>query len=131
MKAAPRKSPARNGLKDISAGEFMRHPLLPAEALAEKLRGLPVDVKVLPQLAHEIQVIKDLFFAFGTRRYDSISLLALVDLLQAVDYFLVLSDDKPDSRTDGYADDAEVVHRAYVKHEIELRAFKEWSGKQH
>ena len=50
---------------------------------------------------------------------------AMVDILQA-DYFLVLNDYTPDSRENGYADDAEVVHRAFVKHEAELRAFEEW-----
>jgi hypothetical protein len=131
MSTTKGKVPARNGLIDIASGEFMKNPLLPAEALEEKLRSLPVDPKVYPQLAHEIQVIKELLFAFGTRRYGAISLLAMVDLLQAVDYFLVLGDQNPDSRVDGYSDDAEVVHRACVKHEIELRAFRQWSSKQH
>jgi hypothetical protein len=131
MKTVAHKSPARNGLKDITVGEFLKNPLLPAEALEEKLRSLPVDVKKFPRLAHEIQVLKDLLFAVGTRRYGAMSLLAMVEILQAVDYFLVLGDENPDSRTDGYSDDAEVVHRAFVKHDIELRAFKEWSSKQH
>jgi hypothetical protein len=126
MKQIARKSPVLNGLRDISLGEFWRNPLLPAETLQEKLNGSPVDVKRFPQLSEEIQLVKELLLAFGTRRYGAISMLAMVDILQAADYFLVLDDGKPDSKDDGYADDAEVVHRAFVKHEGELRAFKEW-----
>jgi hypothetical protein len=99
---------------------------LPAETLQEKLNGIPVDAKLMPQLSQEIRLVQELLFAFGTRRYGAISLLAMLDFLQAADYFLVLDDRTPDSRDDGYADDAEVVHRAFVKHEAEMRAFKEW-----
>jgi hypothetical protein len=126
MKPITPKSPVLNGLRDISIEELWRNPLLPAETLQEKLIGIPVDLKRLPQLSQEIQLVKDLLLAVGTRRYGAISLLAMVDILQAADYFLVLTDRTPDSRHDGYADDAEVVHRAFVKHQGEFRAFKEW-----
>jgi hypothetical protein len=126
MKKSTRKAPVLNGLRDITAGELWRNPLLPAETLQEKLNGIPVDVKLFPQLSEEIQLMQELLFAFGSRRYGEVSLLAMVDILQAADYFLVLNDRTPDSREDGYADDAEVVHRAFVKHETEIRAFKEW-----
>jgi hypothetical protein len=126
MKNNTRKSPVVNGLRDISMGEYWSNPLLPAETLRAKLNGSPVDAKQFPQLSEEIQLVQELLFAFGSRRYGAISMLAMVDILQATDYFLVLDDGKPDSRDDGYADDAEVVHRAFVKHEAEFRAFKEW-----
>jgi hypothetical protein len=51
-------------------------------------------------------VVQELLFAFGSRRYGAISMLAMADILQATDYFLVLNDSNPDSRQDGYADDA-------------------------
>jgi hypothetical protein len=126
MKRITRKSPVVNGLRDVSMGEFWRNPLLPAEALREKLNGSPVDVKQYPQLAKEIQVVQELLFALGTRRYAAISLLATLDILQAVDYFLVLDDFTPDSRKGGYTDDAEVMHRAFVKHAGEIGAFQDW-----
>jgi hypothetical protein len=126
MMTMTRKSPVVNGLRDISAGEFWRCPLLPAETLQKKLNGIPVDVRLFPELAEEIQLIQKLLFAFGTRQYGAISLLAMVDILQAADYFLVLNDANTDSREDGYADDAEVVHRAFAKHEEEMLAFREW-----
>jgi hypothetical protein len=126
MKNNTRKSPVVNGLRDISMVEFWSNPLLPAETLQTKLNGSPVDAKLFPQLAQEIRLIQELLFAFGSRRYGAISMLAIVDILQAADYFLVVDDGTPDSRDDGYADDAEVVHRAFVKHEAEIRAFKEW-----
>src|SRR5208282_6678773 len=126
MKTIAQKFPARNGLKDISVDDFWKNPLLPMEALQEKLNGIPIDVKKHPRLSDEIQLFEELLGAVATRRYGAISLLALVDVLQAVDYFLVLGDFNPDSRDGGYDDDAEVVHRAFLKHEVELRAFKEW-----
>lgn len=124
-KSAP-KSPVINGLRDISMTEYWSNPLLPAEALQAKLNGSPVDPKRFPNLLTEIKLVQELLFAFGSRRYGAISMLAMVDILQAADYFLVVDDGTPDSRDDGYADDAEVVHRAFVKHEGELLAFKKW-----
>jgi hypothetical protein len=126
MKRITRKSPVVNGLRDVTMGEYWQNPLLLAESLREKLNGSPVDAKQFPKLAKEIQVVQELLLALGTRRYAAISLLATVDILQAVDYFLVLDDFTPDSRKDGYTDDAEVVHRVFVKHESEMRAFQEW-----
>ena len=130
MKNNTRKSPVMNGLRDISMTEFWSNPLLPAEALQAKLNGSPVDAKLFPELSQEIRLVQELLFAFGSRRYGAISMLAIVDILQATDYFLVVDDGTPDSREDGYADDAEVVHRAFVKHDAEMRAFKEWLRKQ-
>jgi uncharacterized membrane protein YkvA (DUF1232 family) len=126
MKTDAPKSPVLNGLRDISMTEFWSNPLLPAETLQAKLNGSPVGAKLFPKLAEEIQLIQELLFAFGSRRYGAVSMLAIVDILQAVDYFLVVNDYTPDSRHDGYADDAEVVHRALVKHEGEMLAFKKW-----
>ena len=130
MKKSTKKFPVVNGLRDISMTEFWGNPLLPAETLQEKLNGSPVDAKVFPQLSEEIKLVQELLFATGSRRYGAISMLAMLDILQAADYFLVVNDLTPDSREDGYADDAEVVHRAFVKHEGELLAFKEWLRKQ-
>ncbi len=126
MKKVTSKSPVVNGLRDISMGEYWQNPLLLAEALREKLNGSPVDPKQYPQLAKEIQVVLELLLALGTRRYGAISLRATVDIFQAVDYFLVMDDFTPDSREGGYTDDAEVVHRVFVKHESEIRAFEAW-----
>jgi hypothetical protein len=131
MKPIAKKSPVRNGLKDISASDFWKTPLLPVEALEEKLKGIPVDAKVYPALSEEIQLFKELLRAYATRRYGDISLLAMIDVFQAVDYFLVLGDFNPDSRDRGYDDDAEVVHRVFLKHEIEMQAFKKWLREQH
>jgi len=130
MKHNIRKSPITNGLRDISMAEYWSNPLLPAETLQAKLNGSPVDAKQFPQLSEEIQLVQELLFAFGSRRYGAISMLAMVDILKATDYFLVVDDGTPDSRDDGYADDAEIVHRAFVKHEAEFRTFKEWLLKQ-
>jgi hypothetical protein len=131
MKTTTPKFPVRNGLKDIAAEEYWKNPLLPVEALQAKLNGVPVDVKTHPKLFEEIHLFKDLLSAFATRRYGAISLLAILDVFQAVDYFLVLNDFNPDSRDHGYDDDAEVVHRVYLKHEVEMRAFKKWLSGQH
>src|SRR5580700_8092632 len=126
MKPTARKSPVVKGLREISMGEYWQNPLLPAETLREKLNDSPVDPKQYPQLAREIQIVQELLLALGSRRYSALSLLATVDILQALDYFLVLDDFTPDSRKGGYTDDAEVVHRVFVKHKEEIHAFQEW-----
>jgi len=126
MKKITKKSPVLNGLRDISMTEYWSNPLLPAETLQAKLNGSPVNPRRFPQLLEEIRLVQELLFAFGSRRYGAISMLAMLDILQATDYFLVVDDGTPDSRDDGYADDAEVVHRVFLKHDAEIRAFKEW-----
>jgi len=126
MNATTKRSPVRNGLKDISLEELWKNSLLLADVLKEKLQGLPVNPKKFPLLAQEVQVMQELLLAVGTRRYGKLSLLAFVDILQALDGFLVLGDENPDTRADGYKDDAQLVHHAFVQHETEIRAFKEW-----
>jgi hypothetical protein len=126
MNKIKKKAPVVNGLRDISMAEFWSNPLLPAETLQAKLNGSPVDARRYPKLSEEIHLVQELLFAFGSRRYGAISMLAIIDILQATDYFLVLNDFTPDSRQGGYADDAEVVHRAMLKHEAEMAAFKKW-----
>ena len=68
MKKIARKSPVVNGLRDISMSEFWSNPLLLAETLQAKLNGSPVDAKEFPRLFEEIQVVRELLFAFGSRR---------------------------------------------------------------
>ena len=126
MNTVIHRSPVINGLRDISIGDYWHNPIILAETLREKLNGSPVDAKQYPQLAKEIKVVQELLLALGTRRYSAISLRATVDIFQAVDYFLVMDDFTPDSREGGYTDDAEVLHKAFLKNENELRAFEEW-----
>ncbi len=126
MKTIVRKTPIRNGLKDISMDEFWKDPLIVVETIQQKLKALPIDALKHPLFAKEMDTAKELLRAIGTRRYGKISFLASLDLLQAAHYFLVLGDRKPDSEEGGYKDDAEVLHQAFVKHQTEMREFEQW-----
>ena len=126
MTTSAKKTPLRNGLRDISMDEFWKDPLIVVQTLQQKLDGLPIDRREYPKFAQQMGTVLELLRAIGTRRYGRISLLPAVDLFQAAHYFLLLTDRKPDSEAGGYRDDAEVFHQAFTKHELELREFESW-----
>src|SRR5437868_2298009 len=120
------KAPLRNGLKDISMDDFWKDPLIVVETVQQKLTELPIDRKKHPTFGKEMNIALELLRAIGTKRYGRISFLASLDLLQAAHYFLWLGDRKPDSQQDGYKDDAEILHQAFTRHELEIREFEQW-----
>jgi hypothetical protein len=120
------KAPLRNGLRDISMDDFWKDPLIVADTLHEKVKALPIDPKKHPGLARQVSALIELLRAIGTRRYGRISVLAVLDFLQAAHYFLLLGDRKPDSQSDGYKDDAEVLDQAFTKHATEIGEFERW-----
>ncbi len=121
-----KRAPVRNGLRDITVGDLWTDPLIVAETLQTKLNGLPIDQKKFPQFVEQMRMAVELLRCTGSKRYSRFSLLALVDLLQAVHYFLALEDHTPDGRDDGYKDDAEVLRQVFARHEAEIKEFEEW-----
>jgi len=126
MITATRKTPLRNGLRDISMDEFWKDPLVVADTLHEKVNGLPINPARHPKMVQQMSTLIELLRAIGRRRYGRISLLAAMDLFQAAHYFLLLADQKPDSQDNGYKDDAEVLDQAFTKHAAEIREFETW-----
>ena len=124
------KAPIRNGLRDISIRELVAEPSLLLDTLEKKLEGLPVNARKYRDFALQMDETARILRAVMTRTYTDISLLALVDLLQAVDYVLVLQDDTPDTLTDGYQDDAQKLQEVFVKHKTELERFRVWHSQQ-
>jgi hypothetical protein len=124
------KAPIRNGLRDITMAEYLKDPVIVADTLERKLAGLPVNDQKHPGLAQDIHDALRLLRATGLKQYGNISLLAILDILQAVDYFLVLQDEKRDSQDDGYEDDAQKLKEAFLKHKDELSAFRLWFSRQ-
>jgi hypothetical protein len=124
------KAPIRNGLRDISIRELVAEPSLLLDTLEKKLEGLPVDARKYGDFAVRMDETARILRAVMTRTYTDISLLALVDLLQAVDYVLVLQDDTPDSLADGYQDDAQKLREVFVKHKMEIDQFRAWHSRQ-
>ena len=122
--------PIRNGLRDIAVEDLWKDPLAVAHALERKLCELPVDSSRHPFLARQMMDIMHLLRAVGLKRYGAISLLATIDVLQAVHYFLLLCDEKPDSRTGGYDDDAEKIRSTFALHQKELDDFRRWLARQ-
>ena len=120
------KAPVRNGLRDISMSEFWKDPLVVADTVERKLAELPIDQRKLPEFARQMAEVTRLLRAVGRRQYGSISLLAVLDILLAVDYFLVLEDELPDSLDSGYEDDAQNLAAVFAKHQAELKAFRVW-----
>jgi hypothetical protein len=120
------KAPIRNGLRDISMSAFWKDPLVVADTVERKLAELPIDQRRLPKFARQMAEVTCLLRAIGRRQYGSISLLAVLDILLAVDYFLVLQDELPDSLDKGYEDDARKLAAVFAKHQAELKEFQIW-----
>jgi hypothetical protein len=110
--------------------EFWKNPLIVPETLERKLQSLPVDRSKYPVLADQILDALHLLRAVALRHYGAISMLAVQDLLAAVDYFIVLRDARQDSRDDGYEDDARMLKAAFEKHQAEIDRFKLWFNRQ-
>ena len=106
--------------------EFWKDPLVVADTVERKLAELPIDGRKLPEFARQMAQLTRLLRAVGQRQYGSISLLAVLDILLAADYFLVLKDELPDSRDRGYEDDAQKVAAVFAKHQAELKQFQVW-----
>lgn len=106
--------------------EWWKHPLVVADILEQKLAGLPVMRSKTPTLDDQIHQTLRLLRATATKSYGQISMLAVLDLLLAVDYFLVLRDEHRDSEEDGYDDDAERFLAVFKKHEREFEKFQLW-----
>lgn len=124
------KSPLINGLRDISMEDWWKDPCIVASALERKLEGLPVNPNANPMLEVQIHNTLRLLRAIASRSYGQISMLAVVDLLLAVDYFLVLQDKHRDSHENGYNDDEEALQKVFKKHEHELDKFCLWSNRR-
>jgi hypothetical protein len=123
------RAPLRNGLRDIAMSEFWKDPLVVADIVAHKLAQLPIDERKFPAFARQMAQVTCLLKAVGQRHYGSISLLAVLDVLLAVDYFLVLQDELPDSFDAGYEDDARKLAAVFAKHRAELKEFQVWHGR--
>ena len=120
------KVPLRNGLQDVLVEDFWKDPLIVVDTIHQKLNALPIDRKKNPGFAEQMGTTSELLRAVAMRRYGRVSFLALVDLLKAAHYFLLLGDRKPDSETDGYKDDAELLHQTFSRHAAEIGEFERW-----
>lgn len=121
-----RKCPLRNGLRDISMEEFWANPLIVCETLERKLRGLPIHRARYPLFDSQVMDALHLLRCVALRKYGSVSMLAVNDLLGALDYFLILRDERDDSRQDGYEDDANRLREVFSRHADELAEFRRW-----
>jgi hypothetical protein len=110
--------------------EWWRDPNIVVDALTRKLEGLPVNRKLNPVMDVEIHQALRLLRAIASRSYGQISMLAVLDLLLAIDYFLILKDKHNDSHDNGYDDDEDALRKIFKKHEIELNDFRLWFNQQ-
>jgi hypothetical protein len=108
--------------------EWWKDPMIVADTIEAKLKDLPVKATTYPAFDSQLRLTSRLLRAIATRGYGRISMLAVLDLLAAVDYFLVLKDDRADSENQGYDDDAEKLNLVFKKHADELQKFRAWSN---
>ncbi len=115
----------RKGLTNLTMQEFFQAaPLL--DVMTEKVNTLEDASFAEQTLARDVRLLVELLRATLSRRYQRISILSFAHILVALDYFLRVHDDTPDSQSGGYADDQRVILQVMTQCHAELQDFRDW-----
>ncbi len=98
--------------------------------LATKLQALPTSQLQSRILEEKVGFLMQLLRETFANRYQALSLSAFAQILVALDYFLKVKDGKPDTLSNGYADDLAEINKIFEVHSQELSAFKAWQSRQ-
>ena len=63
-----------------------------------------------------------------SRRWPHLSLAAFAEILVAMDYFIEVNDDIPDTYDGGYVDDLRRLSAVCKDHRLEIEDYLRWSG---
>ena len=118
-------------LRGMTTGELrQRGNSRLCEAIVEKIHGLDdqrfIDRQLLPQVRLVLELLRDTL----SGRYPHLSVAAFAELLLAMDHFLEVDDEIPDTRMRGMEDDLRRVAATLADHEREVRAYQGWRSLQ-
>jgi hypothetical protein len=115
----------RRGLSHLTMEEFYSSvPLL--DVMTEKVNTLEGGSFAEQQLEGDVRLLIELLRATLARRYQRLSILAFAQILVALDYFLKVHDDKPDTQDGGYLDDHQIIIQVIKKCGPEIEEFRAW-----
>ena len=77
-----------------------------------------------------VRLLMDLIRETLADRYQALSILAFAHILVALDHFLRVTDEKPDTLPGGFADDLQHIEQVCKQFKGEIEAFKKWQKRQ-
>ena len=117
------------GFKQLTVAD-LRHGDQILAMLAGKLQTMDPEQFQTRLLEERVRFLMVLLRETFANRYQGLSLSAFANVLVALDYFLKVKDDKPDTWPDGYIDDYQQVEKVFGQYQPEFKAFKEWQERQ-
>jgi hypothetical protein len=121
------------GLDEITFGELRSSEKL-VESLREKLGQLEVSKFPDEELALKANLLIEILRETLLDRYQALSVRAFAHFVVALDYFLTLHEEEPDSVKDtlpgGYVDDLKVINDVFQRFDRDIKAFLDWKVRQ-
>ena len=117
------------GFKQLTVAD-LRHGDQILAMLAVKLQTMDPEQFQTRLLEERVRFLMVLLRETFANRYQGLSLSAFANILVALDYFLKVRDEKPDTRPDGYIDDFHQVEKVFGHYHQEFKMFKDWQARQ-
>lgn len=115
----------RKGFTQLHVTELFRPgPLL--DVVTEKVNTLNSLNFCEHQLERDVRVLISLLRETLSRRYVHLSILAFAHILVALDHFVRVTDQKPDTHIGGYEDDMTIINGVLTEFRKEIAEFKAW-----
>jgi hypothetical protein len=123
------KVPGFEGLGRLTFAELRSSDKL-VHLLTSKVQELDSRMFHDQVLEGKVRLLMDLLRETLADRYQDLSVLAFAHILVALDYFLHVMDDKPDTQSGGFSDDLQRVEKVFADFKTEIDAFKQWKVRQ-
>ena len=115
----------RKGFAQLRAHELFRgSPIL--DVVTEKVSTIDASGFCEQQLAKHARFLTEVLRDTLSHRYTGLSVLAFAHILVALDHFVRVIDNIPDTQVGGYADDLLTVTRVMTEWKEELDDFRAW-----
>lgn len=121
------------GLDEITFAELRSSKKL-VEALRAKIGDLNPQKFTDQELSRKVNFLIEILRETLMDRYQALSLRAFAHMAVALDYFLIVNEQEPDSikdtYPDGYTDDLRRVNAVFRRFAKEIHAFEHWRARQ-
>ena len=121
------------GLDEITFAELKSSTKL-IDALQAKLSDMDITQYANQEVARKVSLLTDLLKETLLDRYQDVSVRAFAHFAVALDYFLTLREEGPDSISDtyadGYIDDLKRLNDVFNRFDKEIVAFVKWKQRQ-
>jgi hypothetical protein len=115
----------REGFAQLRVADLCQQGSL-LEVVTEKVQSLDAQHLGEQELEREVRLLLELLRETFLRRYNELSVLAFAHILVALDHFVRVKDQKPDTHLGGFEDDLAAVRRVLTDFQGEIEAFQAW-----